>query len=477
VNEYKQRISCKRNVWLNGNLMTDVTKEVAFKGAIECIHKFYELQKHQPNVFLSNDENQNIFYHISLMIPRSPEDLRKKRIAYKSSADLSYGMLGRTPDFVNAILVALASNSRILGENKYTSFAENAVRYYEYCKLFNLFVCHGAINPQIDRSRSLGEQSNQYNAVQVVNTNMKGITVNGAKMIVTLAPIADEMLVFNMPGLKPGDEKYAVAFATPISTEGIKIICRKSLIKNELKKFDHPIANTFDEMDAYVIFENVFVPWERVFVYQDVEKSNLFFDKTLARNHSGHQDIVRALSKAEFVAGIGIKLAKSLGLDGFINIQEKLGELTTYIEIIKAGILQCESEAQISPEGVFIPNIYAIQSVRYNFPKMYERMVKHLQSFSAGSMLSTPHHGDFENDNASCLEEVLKGTIIDAKTRACLLNLAWDITGDGFGQRQLVYEHYHAGDPMRIAAQQYLAYDYSSLVEKVENVLKMSMEE
>ncbi len=129
--------------------------------------------------------------------------------------------------------------------------------------------------------------------------NDKGIIVSGAKMIVTLAPIADELLVFNMPGLQAGDEDYALAFSVPVTAKGLKLTCRKPLQHQDYNLFDHPIANLFDESDAYMVFTDVFIPWEDVFVYRDIEKSNSFYDKTRIRNHNGHQGIVRGLSKAE----------------------------------------------------------------------------------------------------------------------------------------------------------------------------------
>jgi 4-hydroxyphenylacetate 3-monooxygenase len=240
-------------------------------------------------------------------------------------------------------------------------------------------------------------------------------------MIVTLAPIADELLIFNMPGLKPGDEDYAVAFALPVNHPGVKIICRKPLVKESFSDFDYPIVNSFDEIDAYLLLDNVHIPWNRVFVFKDVQKSNIFYDKTFARNHTGHQGIVRGLSKAEFLTGTAIKLAEVLGVNGFINVQEKLGELTSYIELLKASILLSEEEASMSEEGVLNPSISAIQAIRYNFPKMYERMVKHIQSLAAGSMLSTPHSGDFSNENKEVLMTSLSNDMVDAKDRSKLL--------------------------------------------------------
>ena len=399
------------------------------------------------------------------------EDLRKKQRFYKVIANLSYGKCGRTPDFVNAILVALSSLGTILKSGDNRNFYQNVVDYYYFCKKNNFFVCHGSINPQIDRSAALSVQENTYCGVRVVDYNNQGIFVSGAKMIVTLAPITDEMLIFNMPGLKPGDEDYANAFAIPTCTSGIKIICRKSFAKPGFSQFDYPLSYNFDEIDAYVLFENVFVPWERVFVFKDVNLSNAFFDKTYARHHSGHQDIVRAQSKAEFLVGVAIKLAEGLGLSGFINIQEKLGEMISYLELVKGAILLSEETAE-EIDGVMTPNIKPIQALRYTFPKMYQNMIQYIQSLAAGSMLSTPYRNDFLTENGDCLKQVLRNTQLSADERTKLLNLAWDVTGDSFGQRQLVYETCHAGDPMRIAAQQYLNHDHNKLRKIIDEVLK-----
>ncbi|WP_237163175.1 4-hydroxyphenylacetate 3-hydroxylase N-terminal domain-containing protein [Paenibacillus sp. BIHB 4019] len=465
---YLKRMKGRNSVYLNG-IQVDVATNPAFSGAIGCIEKYYDLQEEQSDIHCFNDGGHNAA--ISLLVPSTIEDLQRKRKSYKAVADISFGMLGRTPDFINAALATLYAHSEQLGSNPFANFSENMRAYYQYVKENNLFVGHGAINPQIDRSLPLGSQINEYAAVRIVSHDQKGIVVTGAKMIVTLAPIADELLIFNMPGLKPGDEDYAVSFALPIDYPGVKIICRKPMVNPAYHSFDHPLANAFDEIDAYLILNEVFIPWDKVFVFRDVAKSNLFYDKTFARNHTGHQGIVRGLSKAELLTGISIQLAKMLKLDGFINIQEKLGELTSYVELVKASIAWSEAEATISEEGVITPSISAIQAIRYNFPKMYETMVKTLQSLAAGSMLSTPHYQDFLNSDLSDLGSALTTGETDALSRTKLLNLAWDASGDGFGQRQLVYEFFHAGDPMRIAAGHFLNYDKQNMINMVDRVL------
>lgn len=145
--------------------------------------------------------------------------------------------------------------------------------------------------------------------------------------------------------------------------------------------------------------------------------------------------------------------------------------MTSYVELLRASILLSEADSTVSDEGVQTPSINAIQAIRYNFPKMYEKMVKTIQSLAAGSMLSTPHYEDFLTEELSGLAVSLSTGETDAAARSKLLNLAWDASGDGFGQRQLVYEFFHAGDPMRIAAGHYLHYDKNAMLSMVDRVL------
>ncbi|WP_253907606.1 4-hydroxyphenylacetate 3-hydroxylase family protein [Bacillus sp. WMMC1349] len=470
MSSYFERLKCMKNVYLNGEQVNDLLAEPAFKGAAQAMQTYYDLQKDEPETHCFRDEQGN-YAPISLMVPKTIEDLRRKRKSYKAIADISFGMLGRTPDFINAALSTLYAHSHFLGMDQYADYQNNAVEYYKFVKNKNLFIGHGAINPQIDRSVSLGEQTNEFAGVHVVSHDVNGITVSGAKMIVTLAPIADELLVFNMPGLRPGDEKYAIAFALPVQTPGAKIICRKTTVKPTLSQFDHPLANRFDEMDAYLVLENVHIPWNRVFIFRDVEKSNLFYDRTFIRHHTGHQGIVRGVSKAELLTGVAIKLAKMLKLDQFVNVQEKLGELTSSVELLKASIILSEETAHLNEKGIITPNIHTIQAIRYHFPKMYEKMIKHIQSLAAGSMLATPLLQDFLSENGDMLMAALSTGEFDGQERTKLLNLAWDVSGDSFGQRQLVYEYYHAGDPMRIAANHYLAYEKEEMLEMVDRAL------
>lgn len=470
ADDYLQRVSGHTNIWYDGKRIDDIEGHPAFKGLISFVSEYYRLIDDDPATFACDTGSSPTTR--SLALPHSHECLKLKRIAYKKVADLSHGMLGRTPDFMNAGMAAISMNADKLGSDKNANFSENAKALYHECCENNYFVSHAAINPQIDRSKSLGELNNTFAGVKITKTSSKGIVVSGAKMIVTLGPVADQVAIFNMPGLSQGDEDFAVAFVIPTNTDGIKFLCRNATLRPEQTSFDRPLANAFDEIDALIILEDVFVPWERVLVYRDVAKSNAFFDGLKVRHHTGHQGIVRGLSKMEFVGGVAIKSANMLGLDKFLPVQQKLGELTSYVELTNAIIQNAESTAFVDEVGFVHPNTGPIQALRLQFPKWYRTAVETIQSLCAGSMMSVPNHADFSNENAAILEQIFGKHDLPARERFALLNLAWDVSGTDFGQRQLAYESFHSGDPMRIAAGHLNSFNKANMYDSVDRALE-----
>jgi 4-hydroxyphenylacetate 3-monooxygenase len=459
MTNFRDRLRIPRRVSLNGKHVGNLLQCLEFRGAIDVLERYFHLQDERSEYHLAVGPDGPI--SMGLTVPNSIDDLRRKRQHYREVAELSFGMMGRTPDFMNAALAALVSHTDVLQS---ADFAANIQAFHRHVGTANLFVGHAAINPQMDRAKTLHKQTSEFAGIRTVARNGEGIVVSGAKMIVTLAPLTDEIVFFNMPGLHLGDEHYAVAFALPTTHPSLQIFCRKPLQRLEQGgEFDYPIVNRFDEIDAYVVLEKALVPWDRVFVLDDVATSNAFYDQTRARHHTGHQDVTRGLSKAELLCGVALEVANVLGLDGHINIQEKLGELTSSLNLISAAVDAVENKAVVDDKAVCNPDIQSIQAIRYHFPRMYERMIEVIQSFAAGSILAVPHSGDFANGNGEILDAALTSPLLSARHRCVLLNLAWDLTGADFGQRQKVYEYFHAGDPMRIAAGHFRAADQHRL--------------
>lgn len=443
-----------RTIYLNGERVQQPSTVQLFRDTLTYVNGYYRLQEERPETHLFTDAAGKQ-YDTVFKTPRSAADLAAKRQVYQDIAELSYGMLGRTPDFINAGIPAFAAHTDFLGQGQYTDFAANAKAYCQHIQQDDVFVSHALQNPQIDRAQELHDVKRGATGVQATKVTEQGIYVSGAKMVNTLAPLSDELLIFNTPTLAPGDEAYALAFSLPNNAAGLKIICRKPFNRPGYSRDDYPLSNAFDEIDAYIVFDQVFVPWEQVYVFQDVVQSNKFFMDSGLFDHTSHQDQVRGVIKLEFVTTLAIEIAERLGVDHFLNVQESLGDLTANLELIRGALLNAEVSGELDDAGVFGPNMQAILAIRAQLPKMYEKAIKTIQLLGAGSMMSVPDFRDFDGELGTTLEATMGSHLMDATFRAKLLNLGWDVTGEAFGQRQLMYEYYHGGDPIRIRANHY----------------------
>lgn len=462
-------------VWLHGRRISDVTAEPLFQQPMREVARLYDLQHdpaHQPHItHVAADTGERVSN--AFLRPASLEDLRARRALFETWARATYGLMGRSPDFLNVTLTAFASNAWFF-ERLNPEWAERLLAYYRYVRDGDLFLTHAIINPQNDRSRASHQQADPYLHLGVVRETPEGLVVRGAKMLATLAPLTDEVLVYPFPGLRPGDEPYALAFAVPIDAPGLRIVCRESVQPARLSAFDHPLAARFEEMDAILVFHDVLVPWSRVFLYGNVEAANALYPETGLWQQPAHQTAVRGLEKLTLVTAVAVKLAESIGIDGFLNVQEQLGELIEGVEAIRALLDSAETHWEKTPWGEARPAAHPLETIRGLMPRLYPRAVEVLQTLGAGGLLLSPTEGDFAHPElAADLDHYWVGKPgVSGRERVRLFKLAWDLCGEAFGQRLLQYERYYAGDPYRMRALRYLRYPKEALYERVERILR-----
>ncbi|MGG1676068.1 4-hydroxyphenylacetate 3-hydroxylase family protein [Neobacillus sp. NRS-1170] len=478
-NQYIESVkSRKPDVWLHGKKVTNLFDEPVFKQPILEIAKLYDLQ-HNP-------EYQDRITHIceetgervnnAFLVPKSYEDLMKRREVFEVFAKATFGLMGRTPDFLNVVVTSMYYNSWFF-EKYNQNWAENIRNYYKYLRDHDLFLTHAIINPQNDRSKTSHEQKDTYTHLGAVKETPDGLVVRGAKMLATLAPITDEVIIYSFPGFKPGDEKYALAFAIPIETPGLKIICREPMQDGTRSLFDHPLASRFEEMDALLVFEDVVVPWDRVFLYNNVEAANKLYPMTGAGQQPAHQSGVRGLVKLQFATEVAMKLADSIGVDVYLNVQNDLGELIQSVESIRALLRVAEVEYTMTEHGEAMPSYIPLETIRGLLPTMYPRAIEVMQIIGAGGLLMSPTGADFESEPLKdAMENYYVGREgVSSLDRVSLFKLAWDLCGEAFGQRLLQYERYYTGDPIRKRAIFYNNYKRTHSPDMVDEALQVSV--
>lgn len=473
--DYIERLSENPpEVWVRGRRAAqDITQDPIFRRPVRSIAKLYDLQ-------LDPTLRETMTYQpadadgpagTSFMIPRTEADLLKRREAMRIWAEATFGLVGRSPDFLNTVLMSWAENPAFFARKGHR-FADNVLAYYRYCRENDLFLTHAIVNPQNDRSKASHEQENAFTHLGVVKETSDGLIVRGAKMLATHGPTADELLVYPQPGLRPGEEKHVIAFAIPSATKGLRYICREPFDDGTTSEWDHPLSSRYEEPDAVCVFDDVLIPWERVFLYGDIAMGNALFSEASMTSYMTHQAAVRGLAKTQLLTGIAIATSRAAKTDVYLHVQEQLGELLTYVEMIRSGILASEVQAEPTGRGAIRPAFAPIRALRYLQPRWYERMVQVTQVLGAGGLLLNPTAADFDSPIRGDLDLYYRGAGVDAERRTRIAKLAWDATGTQFGQRMLQYERYYGGDPMRNGATYYLAYNTDPLMTFVERAIE-----
>ena len=454
--QYLEAIANPRDIRIDGEKVTNVVTDPRFAGGAKTMAMIFDLQNRPDLIdkmtYMENGER----YGLSHKMITTAEELSERKDMFKIWSDASCGTFGRSPDYMNVYLMAMAAAADQFGD-----YADNVTNYYKYIRDHDLSMTHTLVNPQVDRSKPV-EQQDKDLAAKIVETNDEGIVIQGARMVSTLSAYADEILVVPSGIIKNNPEAYPYAFAFAIQADapGVIHISRPSVVhQNEGHPMDYPMSGRFDETDAMIIFDNVLVPWERVFTHSDVTMCNEFYKRTNIGAHILDQSTVRSLAKAEFYRDLAYTIVNTTKTDGFINVQNLLAELMTSVEIVRSVIVAAHAEAKIV-NGIMSPNAAPYAALRLRYPDMYQRMCEIIRILGAGGLVAVPSYAEFESDETrEFVEKYFQSANGDSRSRTKLFRLAYDASISSFAGRQQLYERYYSGDPVRSAAIMYNSAD------------------
>jgi 4-hydroxyphenylacetate 3-monooxygenase len=456
------------NIWYGGEPVRDVTSHPALRGGVETLARLYDLQWQNADKTLFDSPSSGVKVARSFMLPRTREELSSISVAMKVWEDYTHGMMGRVPDYINRAMSGYAAGAAFLGEVE-PRFGANAIRYHEYLRENDLCLTHTLIPPQANRAVNSARQADPYLAARVKEETDAGIIIRGCRMLATL-PVSDEIMVFPSTLLKSPEEDapYAFGFSIPSHTPGLKFICRESVDYGR-SHFDHPLGSRFEEMDAVVTFDDVFVPWENVLLYRDITRCNQAYSRTGAVVHMTHQVVVKNIAKSEFLLGLAHLLVDAIGAEGFQHIHEKLAELWVNMATMRAFLRAAEADAALDEWGVMRPAWNPLDAARNLFPRLYPRMVEIIQQIGASGLVAMPTEADVKGPLAADIKHYYQAARAEAHDRIPLFRLAWDASLSAFASRQVLYERFFFGDPVRMAGA-LLASHKSEILERAERV-------
>jgi 4-hydroxyphenylacetate 3-monooxygenase len=472
--QYIESLRDGRQMWIDGELVTDVTKDRRFAAAAYTMAELYDMQRDPKLVerltYKSPTSGDRV--GLSFIQPKSIDDLVRRREMVKTWMDATCGMFGRSPDFMNITLSGFACAKDTFGQ-KDKKYADNIWNYYLYCRENDVAMTHTLINPQVDRSKPVEKQDKDL-AAKVVKETDAGIVINGARMVSTLCAYSHDLLVMPSTYLANSEEArpYAFGFAVPVNAPGLRFICRPSVIHgNPGSPMDYPLSSRLDETDAMVIFENVLIPWERVFIYRDADMCNGLYNRTGAMPQIMHQFSTKNLAKAEFMMAVAFAMARSTKVDAHLHVQGMLAELIQYTEFVRSCLRASEVDAKPNAQGFTTPAHLPLWTVRMMFPKMFIRMCEIVQTLGAGGLVAVPSYAELAGPVAKDVETYFQAANADSRYRIKLFRLAFDAAVSSFSGRQQLYERYYSGDPVRLAGTLYEIYDKNPYVDRIAGLL------
>ncbi|TCP30187.1 4-hydroxyphenylacetate 3-monooxygenase [Scopulibacillus darangshiensis] len=462
----------KNNVYIHGERVDDVTEHQAFKNVIQSMAGLFDLQYKNQDKMLYTSPTSKEKVGLSFIQPKTIDDLIRRREMITEWARYSGGMMGRSPDYLNTDLMAFGTAHEFFAESD-PMYGENIKKYYEYCRENDIALTHTLIHPQVNRAKALHEQKDANVALHVVEKNQDGVVVEGVRLLATQGAITDEIMVFPSTVKKSGekDDPYSIAFAIPNNTPGLKLMSRESFDYGK-SEWDHPLGSRFEEGDTIVYFDNVLVPWDRIFVLEDSSICNRTFGETNAVVHSSHQVIAKNVVKTEFVLGAVLSLMDAIGIDQFQHVKNKGTEIMLTLETMKSHLYRAEHNAKIDKWGIMTPDFAPLNAARNWFPQVYPRLVEILRVLGASGMMGIPTEADFANEEIGpILHRAAQGKNMEGYERVQLFRLCWDLTMSAFASRQVHYEYYFFGDPVKMHMTYFDGYDKEPFKEMITDFL------
>jgi 4-hydroxyphenylacetate 3-monooxygenase len=473
--EYLDRLAgLGTTVLIGGETLTGgIPAHPAFRNLTRTYARLFDLQ-HEPglrDVLTYESPTTGERVATSFLVPRTHDDLVRRRAAFRAWAEDSIGVLGRTGDYLNSCLMALSEAGDWFAQAD-PAFGRNVRAYYERVREEDLLTTHTLIPPQANRSEGAGQQMGGRLTAHVVREDDNGIVVRGARLLATIGPIADELLVFPSTVLKgtPDDAPYSFAFAINCDAPGLRFLCRESMDHGR-SHFDHPLASRFEEMDAVVVFDDVHVPFERCFLLGEPEMCNAFYADTSAVVHMTHQVTARTVAKTEFMLGLISCLTEAIGIEQFPHVQGDVAEVIVMLEQCRALVRAAEADAEPNRFGVMTPRWEPLNASRNWYPRASQRLPEILRKLGASGLMALPTEADVDGPAHEDVEAYLQSATLTGSERVRLFRLAWDACISAFAGRQALYEHYFFGDPVRMAGALVAGYDREPLKQRVREFL------
>jgi 4-hydroxyphenylacetate 3-monooxygenase len=446
--EYLESLKDGREIWLHGEKVKDVTTHPAFRNAARSIARLYDAlhdEKTKDVLTTATDTGNGGFTQKYFRVDKNSKELLESRDAIAEWAKLTFGQMGRSPDYKAAFLGTLGADPDYYGK-----YADNARRWYKEAQERNWYFNHAIINPPVDRHTPLEAVKDIF--IRTEGETDEGIIVSGAKMVATGSALTNFNFVAHYGAAPITDENYALVFIASMDTPGVKLISRTSYEMTAAvmgSPFDYPLSSRFDENDSVLVFDKAVIPWENVIIYKDIEKANNFFAESGFLNRFTFHGVTRLAVKLDFVSGLLLKAVKMNGTDQFRGVQVNVGEVIAWKNMFWALSDAMALNPDEGRNGTVLPNLNYGLAYRMFMSEGWPKVKEIIENVVAGSLIAQPSSAkDFKNPELRpYLDKLYRGSYgVKAEEKIKLIKLLWDVIGTEYGGRHELYERNYSGN-------------------------------
>jgi 4-hydroxybutyryl-CoA dehydratase/vinylacetyl-CoA-Delta-isomerase len=416
--QYKNSLRDGRRVYQDGKLVADMDTDPLLAPALDAVAAGYD-EYYRPD-----DDAVNPLVEA----PHSVAELRD-RVPILTSMDL---LLNVTYQSLMTLVVAAAR----LGD-AHPEFVARINAYVAQARRDDIRIAECITYSKGDRSKAPAAQDDPDQYVRVVERRADGVVIRGAKLHISAAPFAHHLLVMPTKSMKPGEEDYAIACAVPVSAAGVHVVSRTVQARGGDER-DYPVSSGRSMPDGFVIFDDVFVPNEHVFLDGVAAQAGIFAHSLGLWERLGGTAVM--VDQADEMVGLAALIAEANGTARVSHIREKIDEMMIHATILRAGMEAAISNAHTTPEGYYYPDDLYTNATKYIGAANFNLMVRHLHDIAGGGVITTPSMADLENpDVGPQLRKYLTGASeVPGDTRAKLFHAIRDATADSYGGWHLV---------------------------------------
>jgi 4-hydroxyphenylacetate 3-monooxygenase len=444
--DYKASLRDGRVVWYSGERIGDVTTHPATAGGVQWLADLHDLQhdaEHRDTATYVRPDGERVSR--TWQIPRTPDDLRARRELTELTSRRTLGFFGRQLDNIAFTMIGLAAYEHLFRRSN-PELADNILRYIRHAEEKNIVLAGLIADPQGARAKekwSLGERvavdghgdiERLPPLLRVVERRDDGIVIAGAKIVGTVLPQAQEMIIITQPFVAPEESFWC---ALPANADGVHIVLRQAVSRPEPTR-EHPLASRGEEMDCLIIFDNVFVPIERVFSLGDPALPLEYGD--IGAGEHWHT-LIRMTVKAELLVALTQMIIDALGTTKVAKVRELAADVILYAQGLRAFTTAAENSAIVTESGVAWPGVDFVTAGRVFGIEQYGRIIEAVRELAGQGPLMLFSDADFRQPELGpLLTQVVEGFDMVSEAKNALMGLVWDITSDGYGMRMDYFE-------------------------------------